>query len=148
MVSYSQISIFDPALSKPFNHWTHQHYLQGFAWRSGSVSFRTLDEFGTTQVEIEVTDKVSLKAGTIRAIRVPFSVGENQIVEVSSIDRGQTIAIAHGKYALIFETGYDQEQKMWCKFNLIPSDSNQADILIRDEALSPSASLLMEAHAA
>jgi Competence protein J (ComJ) len=38
-VGYSQLSVFDPSLSEPFNNWTPGHVAQGFAWRPGSASF-------------------------------------------------------------------------------------------------------------
>jgi hypothetical protein len=43
-VGYSQLSVFDPSLSEPFNNWTPGHVVQGFAWRPGSASFKTLFE--------------------------------------------------------------------------------------------------------
>jgi hypothetical protein len=43
-VGYSQLSVFDPSLSEPFNNWTPGHVAQGFAWRPGSASFKTLFE--------------------------------------------------------------------------------------------------------
>jgi hypothetical protein len=43
MVLYSQIAVFDRDLPNAFNTWTQRHVDQGFAWRSGSVSFGTIE---------------------------------------------------------------------------------------------------------
>ena len=56
-VSYSQLSVFDPTLSEPVNNWTSGHVAQGFAWRPGSVSFKSLSESGTHNVEYFRTTK-------------------------------------------------------------------------------------------
>lgn len=40
-ISYSQLCVFDPALTEPYNEWLPEHNAQGFSWRPGSVSFAT-----------------------------------------------------------------------------------------------------------
>ena len=40
-VSYGQVGVFWAILAKPFNDWSEAHVRQGFAWRPGSVSFKT-----------------------------------------------------------------------------------------------------------
>ncbi|MBN9391540.1 MAG: hypothetical protein J0I20_26140 [Chloroflexi bacterium] len=50
-ISYSQLIIFDNELEAPFNDWRPEHVAQGFSWREGSVSFRTLEDNGSMRVE-------------------------------------------------------------------------------------------------
>lgn len=49
-IAYGQIGVFDASLAQPFNDWTDAHVRQGFSWRSGSVSFRTLEGAGAIAV--------------------------------------------------------------------------------------------------
>lgn len=103
-VSYSQIAIFDSALSQPFNDWTNEHVCQGFAWRKGSVSFRTLLESGLHKVEVAVTENEDrLSDSVIRAIEVPFTVPESGDIEVASISDGVHLQLPSGNYALKVE---------------------------------------------
>jgi hypothetical protein len=103
-VSYSQLSVFDPSLSEPFNNWTPGHVAQGFAWRPGSASFKTLSESGTHNVEL-LSDgneiPVSLKA--IRIVEVPFLVPSNGSSDVASISDGHRLRLPPGPYQLRFE---------------------------------------------
>lgn len=147
-ITYSQIAIFDPSLQNPFNNWQPQHFAQGFAWRPGSVSFRTLDEDGLLRVEVQIVNEINLRSNTKRAILVPFSVGSSALVEVASISEGKQINVPKGSYALVFETGHGINGTTWCSFSFIPRDSVQVEILQADSDLSPSFPLLMEAHPA
>ncbi|ALV28013.1 competence protein ComJ [Pannonibacter phragmitetus] len=85
-VSYRQLSVFASSLSQPFNDWTDQHVAQGFAWRPGSVSFRTMSEVGTHIVDVEVVDRLNaVHPDTLRAIEVPFEVPPDGEIEIGSI---------------------------------------------------------------
>lgn len=103
-VSYSQLSVFDPSLQKPFNNWTPEHVAQGFAWRPGSVSFATLLESETYDVELLLSEgEVPMSPTAIRAIEVPFLVPSNGVIEVASISGGQQLELPPGPYELRFE---------------------------------------------
>jgi hypothetical protein len=147
-VSYSQIAVFNPNLQNPFNDWQPQHIAQGFSWRPGSVSFGTLEDSGVIHIEIVQAQNISLDNDSKIAILVPFSVSENNSVEISSIGSGQTVEIPNGNYALVFEIGYSANAEMWCRFTFVPKADVQADILIADSSLSPSSPLLMDARPA
>lgn len=103
-VSYSQISVFDPSLSKPFNNWTPEHVAQGFAWRNGSVSFATLLESDIYDVEILLTGgDVPILPDAIRAIEVPFLIPSSGLIEIASISDSRQLELAPGPYELRFE---------------------------------------------
>lgn len=100
-VSYSQLAIFASLLRLPFNDWTDQHVAQGFAWRPGSVSFRTLVEAGPHTIEIDVTDHVGdIHPDTIRALEVPFEVPADGAVEVGSITETIPLSLPPGVFLL------------------------------------------------
>jgi Competence protein J (ComJ) len=103
-VSYSQLSVFDPSLAKPFNNWTRSHVAQGFAWRPGSVSFRTLSESGACDVELLLGEGGRpILPNALRAIEVPFLVPSNGALEVASIGDGKRLELPSGSYQLRFE---------------------------------------------
>jgi hypothetical protein len=100
-LSYGQLAVFASCLEKPFNDWSTKHVLQGFAWRPGSVSFRSLVESGKHSVEVRISRNVSeLHPKTVRAIDVPFDVPENGAIEVGSIGEMIPLALPQGKYLL------------------------------------------------
>ena len=100
-VSHAQLAVFRSDLQNPFNDWIDQHVAQGFAWRPGSVSFRSLVESGMHSVSVEIVDRLcSLDAAVVRAIDVPFDVPESGCIEVSSISDSIPLALAPGSYLL------------------------------------------------
>lgn len=147
-VTYSQIALFDPSLQNPFNDWRPQHVAQRFSWRPESVSFGTLQEGGVLRVEVRLVKEIGLRADAKRAILVPFSVGPSGLIEVAGLDTGKQVNVPEGNYALVFETGYNDDDTMWCRLTFVPSDSVQAEILRADSEMSPSSPLLMEARPA
>jgi len=164
-VAYSHFAIFNIDNQQPFTEWSSQHVAQGFTWRSDSVCFATLGD-GRIQVEVQQSNDFSLAVGTIRAIRVPFSVSDAALVDIESpiSDDTNLIPVSTGSYALFYETGYLTNQEvdnkeegedreyyertMWCRLTFIPNDSVQAEILVADEDLSPTYPLLMTAQPA
>ncbi|ASP69164.1 competence protein ComJ [Sinorhizobium meliloti] len=73
-VEYNQVAVFSRGLTNPFNNWEERHVSQGFAWRSRSVSFRTLNN-GPHAVDVLTTEYAGpLSHGVIRAVEVPFDV--------------------------------------------------------------------------
>jgi Competence protein J (ComJ) len=102
--SYSQISVFDPSLEKPFNNWTSRHVAQGFAWRPGSVSFKTISESETCDVELlSGEDEIPVLPHAIRVIEVPFLIPSDGLIEVASISEGERIELRPGPFQLKFE---------------------------------------------
>lgn len=103
-VSYSQIAVFDPSLDRPFNDWATRHVGQGFAWRSGSVSFATLEEAGEHEIDVLLPGNgMTTSASTIRAIQVPFEVPAGGIVSVASISDELSVQVPPGSYGLRYE---------------------------------------------
>jgi len=100
-VSFGQIAVFGSKMDRPFNDWTQRHVAQGFAWRPGSVSFRSLLEAGTHSVEMIVTKRIGeLSTDTVRAVEVPFAVPESGEVEIASISSSVTMKVPPGDYLL------------------------------------------------
>ena len=81
-VEYRQIAVFTAKLAKPFNDWTEEHVRQGFAWRSGSVSFQTLDD-GPIDVAV-IVGAAAIATDASRAIRVPFRVDRPGKIEIAT----------------------------------------------------------------
>lgn len=100
-VSYSQLAIFCSSLSQPFNDWEQRHVDQGFAWRLGSVSFRTLTEFGIHLIEVNVVDVFdSVSTAAVRVIDVPFEIPVSGDVEIASISDSVPLSLPSGQYCL------------------------------------------------
>lgn len=145
-VSYSQIAVFNGNLDNPLNDWTDQHVAQGFSWRPESVSFKTLVEVGLVSVEARISKSLPTPSGT-RAITVPFTCSEAGKVEIASIADGRDTSIPPGSYQLLFETGMSDETS-WCRLTFIPNGSMVPQILIPDQEVAYSDSLLMDAESA
>ncbi len=100
-VSYAQLAVFASALAQPFNDWTDQHVAQGFAWRPGSVSFRTMSEDSLHVVDIEVVDRLGVvHPEAVRAWEVPFEVPVDGAIEVGSIAGTVPVALPPGLFLL------------------------------------------------
>lgn len=100
-VAFGQLIVFDGELEEPFNDWTDQHVSQGFAWRPGSVSFRTLVEAGLHRVDVGIADFVGdVDPSALRIIDVPFEVPLTNKVELGSVVDSADISISHGLYLL------------------------------------------------
>ncbi|MEO5326531.1 competence protein ComJ [Mesorhizobium sp. CC13] len=149
-VSYGQIAIFDPSLSQPFNDWTEQHVAQGFAWRPGSVSFRTVGDDGHYCIAIEVVDHAGpLEPETVRAIEVPFDVPPRGEIEVASIADTAPFSIEAGGFLLRCEfirPGHPSGHQ--AKFTFSRKDKQRFAVMLADEALSINGPLLTTAKAA
>src|SRR3989338_926202 len=145
--SHSQIAIFQTGLENPFNDWKDSHVEQGFAWRVGSVSFATLREGGTIDVEAAAKKTWSIDSAADRIIRVPFVVSEPG-VEVASIISGQALDIAPGSYSLYFETGEKKDTATWCRCTFVPDENPTPEIIKADKGLKPRAMFDMHADPA
>lgn len=146
-VTYSQISVFQSHLKDPFNDWTDAHVSQGFSWRPGSVSFRTLDVDGPASVVVEKGPTLDVSPSAIRAIQVPFHVPVGVDVEIGTLTGTVVMELEPGDYTVLFEHGRCHDSRMWCKFRFVPGTSAPR-VLRRDEELSPGEDLLMDAQPA
>lgn len=100
-VSYGQICVFASTVQQPFNDWTDRHVEQGFAWRPGSVSFRTMIEAGPHSIEVDLVEKLSkVDRDAVRTIEVPFEVPPGAQVEVGSISETVPISLPTGLFHL------------------------------------------------
>jgi hypothetical protein len=147
-ILYGQISVFDPHIDKPFNDWTPIHVAQGFSWRDGSVAFKTLHDSGSAYVTVKIGHELEFNEKSERTILVPYRVGANRLVEISSIDKGEVFGIDSGDYSLVFKTGRKVDDISWCDFYFIIGACNAARILRADFKIHPSYPLLMEAQPA
>ncbi len=101
-VSYGQLAIFWSTLPQPFNDWTDQHVGQGFAWRPGSASFRTLIESGIHTVDVNLVDQaLPVSSDAVRVIEVPFDVPADGAIEVASISDSVPLTLPAGMYQLL-----------------------------------------------
>jgi hypothetical protein len=100
-VSYGQLAVFASSLIDPFNDWTDRHVAQGFAWRPGSVSFRTIAENAQHSVTVEVVDTLaSLDSEAVRVFEVPFEVPSDGVVEIGSVGETVLLNLAPAPYLL------------------------------------------------
>ncbi len=147
-ISYAQLAIFDSSLAEPFNDWTDAHVRQGFAWRPGSVSFRTLESAGAITVEIFRSRTLDITASrAVRIIAVPFTVPLSGAIEVASISSGVSLELPPGDYVLTYEHGTANESGMWANlyFERVPGEVPPR-IVRADPALDPPAPLVMTAR--
>lgn len=100
-LSYGQLAVFASSLKHPFNDWTDKHVLQGFAWRPGSVSFRSLLEAGRHSVEVRSVDHLGqVHQDAVRVIDVPFEVPDDGAVEIGSISETFPVSLPSGSFLL------------------------------------------------
>jgi len=149
-VSFGQLAVFAKALRDPFNDWTDKHVSQGFAWRPGSVSFRTMVEDGRHSVEIEVVPHAGMvSADALRVIEVPFDVPADGSIEVASISDSVPVSVGPGHYLLRCEflpaAGSGEERARLCFARNAPS---RFAVVRADGLLSLDGELLTTAHAA
>lgn len=100
-VSYAQFAVFASSLRHPFNDWTDRHVMQGFAWRPGSVSFRSMVDTGPHEIEINVVNHMeALHPDAVRAVEVPFEVPADGKIEVGSITETVDVSVPPGIFLL------------------------------------------------
>jgi len=149
-VSYGQLAVYSSALQQPFNDWTDQHVDQGFAWRPGSVSFRTMAEAGPHSIEVTTVDHVyGIDADVVRAIEVPFVVPIDGAIEVASISDAVALSLTPGSFLLRCEflrpaaTAIERVRLIFAK-----EDVPRFAVVRADQSLSVSGELLTTARAA
>ncbi|GAA6622998.1 hypothetical protein NUACC26_088230 [Scytonema sp. NUACC26] len=111
-VPFCQIVVYDPGNDVIIHDWTEQQGRQGFSWRPSSVAFGMIGQAPELSTEIWLANEINLRADTVRAILVPFDVGESRTVRISDVaDLGKEVPIVQGKYELVFETGFINEEE-------------------------------------
>ncbi len=102
-LSYSQVCFFMSSLAQPFNDWSDRNFSQGFSWRPGSASFRTLVEDGEHKINIFINEPIpKIAENIVRAFVVPFETLDGN-VEIASISDSTPLEIPVGKYSLQVE---------------------------------------------
>ena len=149
-VSYSQVTVFDRSLERPFNQWTDRHVAQGFSWRKGSAAFRTIAESGQYIVTVMVdAPRDELSPGAIRVIDVPFEVPADGVIEIGSISDSSLLEIPPGMYSLRFECCdpmHGENAKSYFAFTR--STTSMFRIVRADPELSAEGELLLTTSAA
>jgi hypothetical protein len=144
-VSYSQLCVFIPQLDNPFNDWTIWHVEQGFAWRPGSVSFRTLEEVGDYAIEVIVSDEgEATDTAVVRAIQVPFTVPPMGEIAAASISDERRVSVPPGLY----ELRYEERPGNLVTLTFVRSTAPSFLIRKADRALHPAYPLLTVAEPA
>ncbi|SDN65280.1 Competence protein J (ComJ) [Bacillus sp. OK048] len=146
-IFYSQLAIFQYGLENPFNDWNDIHINQGFAWREGSVSFGTLSDDEECKITVRVTDKKEVDTDVIRAIVVPFHIG-NKGIEVGSVMETTAIDFEEGMYELLFTVKRLENGLGHYSFNFIKNNNPKANIIKADEELNPPSVLVMKTEPA
>jgi hypothetical protein len=149
-VSYGQLAVFQSALDRPFNDWTDQHFSQGFSWRPGSVSFRTMAEAGAHSIEIDICQDIgAVPANAVRVIDVPFVVPVDGNIEVGSITETVSLSLPAGSYLLRCEFLQSDKTEIEQVRLVFASKSIPNFAVVRaDEALCLGEELLTTAQAA
>lgn len=146
-ISYAQLAVFDASLAQPFNDWSDAHVRQGFSWRPGSVSLRTIESTGP--IAVQVFQSRTLDVGTSRAeriITVPFTVPVSGEIEVASIMYGASLLLPASEYELTFEHGTSTEAGMWANLYFERALQVVSPRIVRaDAALVPPRTFVMTA---
>lgn len=139
--SYSCLEVYDLSCEHPIYERTQQELEQGFSLYPGGVFFDLLIDNGDVDIEIWQADDISTTLQAKRVIIVPFTVGSAAQIEVSVLVDGQAVSVPEGSYALVYETGYNDEDieyndagqvmfvNTWCRFSFIPRKSVQVQVL-------------------
>jgi competence protein J (ComJ) len=130
--------------------WTDRHVNQGFAWRKGSVSFRTIAGGSRHLVDVIVTSgDVDLSPEAVRIIQVPFEVPSTGSIDIASIADAYPLNLPSAMYALRFEC-FRPEGGLEPKVNLIfiRRDDPKFEVLRADTELSLTGDLLLTASPA
>ncbi len=146
-ISYAQLAVFDASLAGPFNDWADAHVRQGFSWRPGSVSFRTLESAGGIAVQVFQSRTLVVTASSAdRIIAVPFTVPFSGEIEIASIGSGVSLMLPAGEYLLTCEQGAADDSAMWANlyFERVPRAAPPR-IVRADAALDPTAAFVMGA---
>ena len=149
-VSYGQLAVFASSLKQPFNDWADQNVSQGFAWRPGSVSFRSMVEAGRHSIEIDVANHVgAIHPDAVRVVEVPFEIPADGAVEVGSIAETVPLSLPAGSFLLRCEflqpAGAAGER---VRLTFAKKDAPRFAVVRADPELSASGELLTTAQPA
>lgn len=149
-ISYSQLAVFDHSLERPFNEWTDRHVAQGFSWRPGSVSFRTIEESGPHLVTVGLDANKSEPAqDVIRSIDVPFEVPSSGTIEIGSIADSVLFELPSGTYQLRFECCVRSNIAIpKIRLSFYRNSNPRFDVVRADPELNPDTDLLLIASPA
>lgn len=150
LVSYSQLAVFDHSLDRPFNEWTDRHVAQGFAWRPGSVGFRTVDESGQHLVTVRLdAGERDPPPDAIRVIDVPFEVPPGGAIEIGSISDSKPLMLPSGRYQLRFEChGGANSLGPRVRLSFDRNNHPHFEVVRTDSKLNPDTALLLNASPA
>jgi hypothetical protein len=150
IVSYSQIAVFDSALAHPFSMWTQRHVDQGFAWRNGSASFRTVENSGPHVIEVMATSEdPDLSPEAARIIEVPFEIRATGSVEIASITQRFSAEAPPSLHSLRFECFLARTAvQPMVKLFFIKNNNPTFRVLRADEALNLAGELVTSASPA
>lgn len=147
--SHSQFFVFDSEVSAVGCHWTERHFKQGFARRDGTVSVRTLLEFGAADVAVTVGAPASVEAYG-RVLAVPLLIRSASLsIEGPEEQPGiRHTAIPNGHYRVtIAQRAIDETREdvhIWVEKSDVPIARSQ--LLVVDEDLDPLWPLLETAN--
>jgi len=149
-ISYGQLAVFIHSISDPFSDWSEEHVNQGFVWREGTVSFRTLLESGMHNVSAEVVEYFDgIDAAVIRAIDVPFDVPSDGDIEIASISDSAILSVPSGSYCLRCEFVIDSlSGKNLVRLVFARGEPAHFLIVRADSELSPGSSLVVSGNPA
>jgi hypothetical protein len=146
-VTYGQLAVFASALKQPFNDWTERHVSQGFAWRPGSVSFRSILEAGRHSIEVELTKHLGVvHEDAIRVVEVPFEVPVDGCVEIGSITETTPISLPAGTFLLRCEFMRPSGERV--RLTFAEGDSPRFAVVRADSEVSVDGELLTTAEPA
>lgn len=96
-----EVTVCWAAIPSPFFVWNERQLGQGFAWRPGTVSFRTLDADGPHDIRIcLVRGEPPLPPRAVRVIEVPFLLPVANGIEVGGRLDTRMLALRAGSYVL------------------------------------------------
>ncbi len=154
ILGYGQLAVFDGAVQKPFNDWTPQHIAQGFSYRNGAVSFKTISDTGRIKVEIRESEGPdSIEPTTRRAYLMPLDVTGGRGIEIATVETEAGAfrwTAPNGYYALTIQLGQEAEGRDWCIVSVRQSESwpLEAKLLVRDDEITIEGGFLMTAEPA
>lgn len=148
-VDYGQLVVFLGALTQPFNDWTDRHVDQGFAWRPGSVSFRTIEPTGLHRVEVSCVGKLAdPDSEAVRVIDVPFEVPQDGVVEIGSVASTVPTTLPSGQFVLRCEFFQSDEAGAFAKLIFAKDSTPRFAVVRADAALAVHSDLLTTAQPA
>ncbi len=139
--TYGQILIFDSRVL-PGNEWTEKHEDQGFARRSVSVSFSTMNESG--QAVISVVDSQPAECAIERSIYTTINIPSGKVciegVDEYPIERH--VEVEAGWHGVTFSQIIEGKTlRVFLCFEWIEREE-RSRVLVADEGLSVPAELL------